>query len=71
MFRNIWKQLSDFIVRLNNFGYDNGELSTTKKEDIIICIPKEDKRRQFLKNWRPVTLLNNIYKTASALLYLD
>ena len=30
-----------------------------------MCIPKENKNRHFLKNWRPITLLNTVYKIAS------
>ena len=30
-----------------------------------MCIPKENKCRNALKNWRPITFLNTIYKIAS------
>ena len=33
---------------------------------IITCIPKSNKRKQYLNNWRPLTLLNCVYKMASA-----
>ena len=61
-----WKKLGHFIVRSINFGFLNKELSITQKQGIITCLPKGDKPRQFMKNWRPITLLNNIYKIASA-----
>ena len=48
-----------------NFGYVNGELSNTQKEGIITCIPKENKPKHLLKNWRPITLLNTVYKIGS------
>ena len=32
---------------------------------IISCLPKGDKPRHFLKNWRPITLLNVLYKIIS------
>lgn len=35
---------------------------------IISCIPKGDKPRQYLKNWRPITLLNVLYKFISGCL---
>ena len=30
------------------------------------CIPKGGKVKQFLKNWRHITLLNTVYKIASS-----
>ena len=34
---------------------------------IITCIPKGDKLRNKFKNWRPITLLNSIYKFYSGI----
>ena len=64
-FKFFWKQLGHFVVRSINYGFDMGELSTVQKEGIIICIPKENKPKQLLKNWRPIPLLNVVYKIAS------
>ena len=35
---------------------------------MITCIPKPNKSRFNLKNWRPISLLNVIYKLASAVI---
>ena len=45
-----------------------GTLSITQKQGIITCIPKPNKSRQLLKNWRPISLLNAIYKLASSVI---
>ena len=59
-------QLGSFVVRSLNGGFRKGELSTTQKEGVIICIPKGDKSKDLIKNWRPVSLLNVVYKLGSA-----
>ena len=64
-FKFFFKDLKTFIKRGNNEGYLMGKFSITQRQGIITCIPKGDKPRHFLKNWRPITLLNVIYKIAS------
>ena len=61
-----WLQLGSFVVRSLNDGFRKGELSTTQKEGVIICIPKGDKSKDLIKNWRPISLLNIVYKIGSA-----
>ena len=41
-------------------------MSNTQKEGVIICIPKTDTDRDKLKNWRPISLLNTVYKIGSS-----
>ena len=65
-FKCFWKQLGPFVVRALNKAFEDGELSTTQKEGIITCIPKGDKPRDNIKNWRPISLLNVIYKIGSS-----
>ena len=65
-FKFFWKQLGSFVVRSLNEGFSKGEMSITQKEGIIICLPKGDKPKEYLKNWRPITLLNVVYKIGSA-----
>ena len=65
-FKFFWLQLGSFVVRSLNDGFRKGELSTTQKEGVIICIPKGDKSKDLIKNWRPISLLNVVYKIGSA-----
>ena len=64
-YKVFWKQLGTFVLRAINAGFQNGELSITQQHGLIVCIPKENKSRNYLKNWRPITLLNTVYKIAS------
>ena len=49
-----------------NHAYENGEMSLSLRQCIITCLPKGDKPRQFIKNWRPISLLSVIYKIGSS-----
>jgi exonuclease III/uncharacterized protein (UPF0305 family) len=65
-FKFFWCQLGGFVVRALNTSFRKGHLSTTQREGVITCIPKGDKDRQYIKNWRPISLLNVVYKIGSS-----
>ena len=65
-FKFFYNDIKVFIKRALNEGYVEGKLSITQRQGLITCLPKGDKPKQFLKNWRPITLLNVVYKIASA-----
>ena len=41
------------------------ELSTSQRQAVIKLIEKKDKDKRFIKNWRPISLLNVDYKIIS------
>ena len=49
-----------------NFSYVTGNLSISFKRGVITCIPKQNKCRFYFKNWRPISLLNAVYKLAAS-----
>ena len=63
-----WIRLKYFIINFINFCYKKGKLSYSLRQSIITCLPKGNKDRQCLKNWRPISLLCVIYKMASAVI---
>ena len=66
VFKFYWLQLGSFVVRSLNDGFRKGELSTTQKEGVIISIPKRYKPKDLVKNSKPISLLNVVYKIGSA-----
>ena len=61
-----WGKLKYFILRALNHAYEIGKMSISLRQCIINCLPKGNKPRHFLKNWRPISLLSVIYKIGSS-----
>ena len=53
-----------------NHAFENGDMSISQKRGIISFILKKDKDKKYLKNWRPISLLNNDYKIVTKALAL-
>jgi hypothetical protein len=65
-FKFSWIAVEKFVFRSVNYGYQQGKMSVTQRQGVITCIPKEGKSKEFLKKWRPITLLNSTYTLASS-----
>ena len=63
-----WKYLKYIVVGAIREVYKNRELPLSQRLGIIALIPKADKDRRYIKNWRPLTLLETFYKLISATL---
>jgi hypothetical protein len=61
-YKFFWSDLKTFIMKSINQIFLQKQLSISQRLGIISCLPKGDKPRHFLKNWRPITLLNVFYK---------
>ena len=46
------------------YAYDQGTLLVSQRREITKVTPKKDADPHFIKNWRPLTLLNCDYKIA-------
>ena len=55
-------KLKYYIKNAINSSYVKGTLPILWRQSIITCLPKRNKPRQFLKNWRPIALLCAVYK---------
>ena len=67
-FKLFWRQLKGFVVNSLNYAYETGSLSVSQKLGVIILLPKPEKDKRYLANWRPISLLNQTYKILSGAL---
>ena len=64
-YKLFWMDIKQYLVRALNNSYENKTLSITQKRGIITLLPKKGRNILELKNWRPITLLNQDYKLAT------
>jgi hypothetical protein len=67
-YKVFWKDLGPYVTKSLNYGLQHNLLSVTQRQGIITCLPKGNKPREFLKNWRPISLLNTEYKLLTGVL---
>ena len=60
-----WPLVGKCLVECLNFAHRHGKLSTSQKQAMITLLEKKDKDKRFLKNWRPISLINVDVKIAS------
>ena len=65
-YKTFWAEICTFMLRSINYGFDHSNLSDSQKLGHISLLPKGNKPREFIGNWRPISLLNVSYKLASA-----
>ena len=58
-------EVGSLLVSTLNFCHDKGELTSSQKQAVITLIEKRGKDKRFIKNWRPISLLNVDVKIAS------
>ena len=63
-----WPDIGLLLLKLMKSYREKGIIDENHISGIITCIPKGNKLRSELKNWRPITLLNSIYKFYSSVL---
>ena len=55
-YKVFWGKLKYFILRAFSSAYENGTMTCSLRHCVISCIPKGNKDRTQLKNWRPISL---------------
>jgi exonuclease III len=61
-YKKKWIDISTLVLDSINYAFVKNEMSQDQRSGIITLSPKKNKLRQFLKNWRPITLLTVDYK---------
>ena len=64
-FKYFWDALGDFCHKAILESLERGALADSQTRGIITCLPKQGKVRNLLQNWRPISLLNTLYKLLS------
>ena len=67
-YKIFWYFLKTVVVNAIREIYISGELPDTLRLGVIALIPKGDKDQRLITNWRPLTLLETLYKLISATL---
>ena len=54
-----WNKIAELLLDALKESIEKGEMSTSQKQSIIRLIPKKDRDKQLIKNWRPLNLINS------------
>ena len=63
----LYKIITHLLDALS-FAFDQEQLSNSKRQTMITLIEKKGKDKRYLKNWRPISLINAEAKIASKVL---
>jgi len=64
-YKIFWPLIGEFMIASFNEAFDNKEMSSSQKQALITLIEKKGKDRNYLENWRPISLINVDAKLAS------
>ena len=65
LYKIFWHDIHVFLINALNAAYRKVILSISQQRSVISLLPKKTKIVHYLKNWRPITLLNCNYKIAA------
>jgi hypothetical protein len=66
-FKHFWERIGDDIWRLVHMAFNMGTINASIAKTLIVLIPKES-NPQRLKNFRPISLCNVIFKVITKIL---
>ena len=57
-YKVLWSNISGHLLNALNYAYHKGHLAVSQKRRVVKLLPKKDAEPYYVKNWRPITLLN-------------
>ena len=63
------KEISSDLVDTLNHSFEIGQMSASQRQALITLIEKKNKAKTYIKNWRPISLVNINEKIASEVLF--
>ena len=67
-FKFFWCDLKFFLLSAANYSFTTKKLPAFQSRGVISIIPKGNKSKDILDNWRPLTILNVFYKLVSGVI---
>ena len=59
-----FNEIHSYLFQALNMSFRERQLSSSQRQAVIVLIEKKDKEKRFLKNWRPISLINGDAKLA-------
>ena len=59
---HFWNDLKTVMINSFRESMKKGKLSDSQRLGVLTCLPKPGKDKLYMKNWRPISLLNIDYK---------
>jgi exonuclease III len=61
-YKKFWTLIKDDFMNMVNDVYLKKVMTSDQRSGLISLLPKQDKDINYIKNWRPITILNTDYK---------
>ena len=67
-YKFFWINIKGLLFDSYKYAFEHNSLSIEQRRGILCLIPKKQRNKLLLKNWRPITLLNTDYKILAKIL---
>ena len=64
-YKVFWNDIKPLLLASINASFEKGLLSKSQRRGLTTLIPQKDKSKCYIKNWRPIPLLNCDFKISA------